>query len=134
MQQDAVTTLQRELDFNDTQISSELDSQTLAAIEKLLHTNSKKITTPGWQSWPQERKAMLALQLSCKQAGFTPGLLDGWWGHTPSMPVASWPRCSKRVKRQRRGGTVLPHRLTQTGGHWIGRPSLMRFMASLAAG
>ncbi len=80
MQHDAIVTLQRELGFIDNQLSGTLDDQTLAAMRQLLQLHSAKITKPDWQSWPAERKAVLALQLACKQAGCPPGQLDGWWG------------------------------------------------------
>ena len=87
MQKQHIEVLQRELALHDFELSGELDSVTLAASQQRLTTHQSLLGTLDWQRWPASRQAVLALQLCCKQAGFAPGPLDGWWG--PQTDYAS---------------------------------------------
>ena len=80
MQEQTISVLQRELGLHERQISGQLDEATLAACRQLLQAQHLQLAGTNWQSWPAPRQAVLALQLCCKQAGFMPGPLDGWWG------------------------------------------------------
>jgi hypothetical protein len=97
VQKHAIDVLQRELGLHDMQFSGELDNATTTACLQLLDKQHALLGSLDWQHWPAERQALLSLQLCCKQAGFPPGPLDGWWG--PQTDFA----CSQLAVMQQSG-------------------------------
>lgn len=79
-------TLQTALGLSGKAIDGQYGPTTRALVKSTLQTISPN-TKSDWRTWPDERQAVLCLQVLAQGAGFAPGDLDGLWG--PQTAFAS---------------------------------------------
>ncbi len=78
----AIRTLQTQLAAKGADpgpIDGRMSVPTRTAITQILEQLNPKTET-DWRTWPIGRRDVLCLQTLCLEAGFNPGVLDGWWG------------------------------------------------------
>ena len=79
-------TLQTALGLSGDSMESQ-DGPNFRAVVKRTLQGFDPATKTDWRAWPDERQAVLCLQVLSQRAGFQPGELDGLWG--PQTAFAS---------------------------------------------
>lgn len=70
----------KELGLYDDDIDGYLGDRSLAAAEAFLLANENRLPDDYVATWPQKRKFVIVLQMLSDDAGFDPGIVDGWLG------------------------------------------------------
>jgi len=79
-------TLQTALGFTANEVDGKYGETTGNAVAAAL-ARFNPTTEGDWRTWPEQRRALLCLQVFCRKAGFNPGDQDGLWG--PQTDYAS---------------------------------------------
>lgn len=59
--------------------TGQMNPDTRAAVGRFLE-QTNPATRTDWRNWPVRRRDILCLQVLCRDAGISPGTLDGLWG------------------------------------------------------
>ncbi len=59
--------------------TGQMNADTRAAVSRFLE-QANPATRVDWRNWPVRRRDILCLQVLCRDAGISPGTLDGLWG------------------------------------------------------
>lgn len=82
-------------------IDGDLGAKSRAGISSLLENRSSEVSDPHWREWDWSRKAVAAVQMILKFAGFEPGDVDGLYGTLSHYAFENW-------KHEKTHGVKLP--------------------------